>query len=338
MTTITSTSFSAKRFATAFALCVAAVVPGQAADWSFKVFDPPVAYQGQFDLRFWFGQGNTSKNLFDTTGAALVSRLTYSNFSIFAGEGVGRFDFNNGWFVKGYVGGGGLWSGKLKDEDFPPAIVPYSATLSTQKFGSLTYGSVDAGVNFARGPDFHVGLYAGYHFLRETVSAFGCGQIASNPNVCGGGIPDFVKVITQVNNWNSVRVGIDAAFEVNRLKLSVDAAYLPVCALSGTDAHWLRIEPINTTHWCLQRPGPEDGTGWGDQLDGLLSYRLSDCTGRRNRRPLLAHGAQRALAHFEGHGERLVTLSTQPVNWKTDNFGVFLQTSVKLGPYPLIAN
>ena len=51
----------------------------------------------------------------------LVSRLTYSHFAIFTGEGVARFDFNNGWFTKGYVGGGGLWSGNLKDEDFPPA-------------------------------------------------------------------------------------------------------------------------------------------------------------------------------------------------------------------------
>ena len=31
-------------------------------------------------------------------------------------------DFNNGWFIKGYVGGGGLFGGKLKDEDFPPVI------------------------------------------------------------------------------------------------------------------------------------------------------------------------------------------------------------------------
>ena len=152
----------AKRFAAAFALYASAIVSAHAGDWSYKVFDPPAAYQGQFDLRFWFGQGNTSKNLFDTTGSALVSRLTYSHFAIFTGEGVGRFDFNNSWFYKGYVGGGGLWSGKLKDEDFPPAIVPYSATTSSQKYGSLTYGAVDAGVNFARGAGFPHGLYAGY--------------------------------------------------------------------------------------------------------------------------------------------------------------------------------
>ena len=334
MTTITSTSFSAKRFAAAFALCIAAIVPGQAADWSYKIFDPPAAYQGQFDLRFWFGQGNTSKNLFDSTGAALVSRLTYSNFSIFTGEGVGRFDFNNGWFVKGYAGGGGLWSGKLKDEDFPPAIVPYSATLSTQKFGSLTYGSFDAGLNFARGPDFHVGLYAGYHFLRETVSAFGCGQIADNPSVCGGGIPDFVKVITQVNNWNSVRVGIDAAFEFNRFKLAVDAAWLPYVYLAGSDAHWLRINPFVVG--AFSGPIPEDGSGWGYQLESFLSYRVSDSlsVGVGGR---YWHMEATGLTHFEG---RVVGFNAlpQPVDWKLDNFGAFIQASVKLGPYPVIGN
>jgi hypothetical protein len=331
---IKSLSFSAKRFAAAFAFCVSAVVPGDAADWSYKVFDPPAAYQGQFDLRFWFGQGNTSKSLFDTTGSAMVSRLTYSHFAIFTGEGVARFDFNNGWFTKGYIGGGGLWSGNLKDEDFPPLTAPYSATTSTQKFGSLSYGSVDAGVNFARGPDFHVGLYAGYHFLRETVSAFGCGQVATNPEICGGGIPDFVKVITQVNNWNSVRVGIDAAYEINRFKLAVDAAWLPYVYLTGSDAHWLRINPLVVG--AFSGPIPEDGIGWGYQLESVLSYRVNDflSVGIGGR---YWHMEATGLTHFEG---RVVGFNAlpHPVDWKLNNFGAFIQASVKLGPYPVIGN
>lgn len=322
------------RLAAAFLLSVSAVVPVNAADWSFKIFDPPAAYQGQFDLRFWFGQGNTSKDLFDSTGSMLVSRLTYSNFSIFTGEAVSRFDFNNGWLLKGYVGGGGLWTGKLKDEDFPPAIDPYSATLSTQKFGSLTYGSFDAGLKFVRGPDFHIGLFAGYHFLRETVSAFGCGQIGNNPDVCGGGIPDFVKVITQVNNWNSVRVGIDAAFEFNRFKLSTDIAWVPYSYLAGSDAHWLRIDPFAVG--AFSGPVPEDGNGWGYQLEGFLSYRVSDAfsVGVGGR---YWHMEAKGYTHFEG---RVVgfTAFPQVVDWKVDNFGAFVQASFKLGPYPVLGN
>jgi outer membrane protease len=332
MTTIKSVSFSAVRLAATLALSLFAA-PVNAAEWSYKVFEPPAAYQGQFDLRFWFGQGSTAKNLFDTSGAGLVSRLTYSNFAIFTGEGAGRFDFNNGWFIKGYAGGGGLWSGKLKDEDFPPAIVPYSATTSDQKFGSLTYGSIDAGVSFVRGPDFHVGLFAGYHFLRETVSAFGCAQIASNPFVCGGGIPDFIKVITQVNNWNSVRVGIDAAVEFNRFKLSVDAAWLPYVYMIGSDAHWLRINPFVVG--AFSGPVPEDGTGWGYQLEGFLSYRVSDVlsVGVGGR---YWHMESKGQTHFEGHVVGFNAFP-QPVDWKLDNFGAFVQASVKLGPYPLLS-
>jgi len=334
MKTTKRLSVSVARVVTALTLSVSAIDPVGASEWTYKIFDPPAAYQGQFDLRFWFGQGNTSKNLYDTTGSLLVSRLTYNNFSIYSGEAVSRFDFNNGWFVKGYAGGGGLWDGTLKDEDFPPAITPYSATSSTQKFGSLTYGSVDAGLKFVRGPDFHVGLYAGYHFLRETVSAFGCGQIATNPDVCDGGIPDFVKVITQVNNWHSVRLGIDAAFEFNRFKLSTDLAVLPYVYLKGADAHWLRMSPFVVG--AFSSPVPEDGTGWGYQLEGLLSYRVSDAlsfgVGGR-----YWHMETTGNTHFEG---RVVGFNAlpQPVDWKLDNFGAFVQASVKLGPYPVIGN
>ena len=28
----------------------------------------------------------------------------------------------------------------------------------------------------------------------------------------------------------------------------------------------------------------------------------------------------------------------QPVDWKLNNFGAFIQASVKLGPYPVIGN
>ena len=123
------------------------------------------------------------------------------------------------------------------------------------------------GVNFARGPDFHVGLYAGYHFLRETVSAFGCGQVATNPEICGGGIPDFVKVITQVNNWNSVRVGIDAAYEINRFKLAVDAAWLPYVYLDRVGCTLASHQSAGCRR--LQRSDPR---GW-DRL-GLSARKL----------------------------------------------------------------
>ena len=75
-------------------------------------------------MRIWFGRARTAKDLFDLTGTALVSRLDYYDLSVFTGEAFTRFDTNNGWFIKANVGGGGLFHGQLKDEDFPPFIVP----------------------------------------------------------------------------------------------------------------------------------------------------------------------------------------------------------------------
>jgi hypothetical protein len=302
-------------------------------DWSFKPLDGLSSYTGEFGLRFWFGRGSTSKSLYDTSGT-LVSRLKYGDLSIFGGEAFTRFDFNNGWFLKGYGGGAGLFEGKLKDEDFPPAISPYSATFSGTNNGSLVYGSIDGGLKIFRGPDFHVGAFVGYHFMRETLNAYGCGQIATNPNVCGFGVPDSIKSITQVNDWNSVRVGVEAAVEFNRLKVSVDAAYLPFVNLSGADSHWLRIDPTNRTIGAFNGAIPEDGTGWGVQVDGFLAYRLSEAlsVGIGGR---YWHMETKGSTHFEGHVIGFVT-PPQPVRWKTDNVGVFLQANVKLGPVALI--
>src|SRR5215475_12372476 len=97
-------------------------VPTTESNWTFKGLDAPSSYVGEFGLRFWFGDGKTGKSLYDPTGTSLVSRLTYNGQLIFGGEAFTRFDFNNGWFLKGYAGGVGLFDGKLRGEDFPPAI------------------------------------------------------------------------------------------------------------------------------------------------------------------------------------------------------------------------
>ena len=347
MTTIKAIRFACSRSALAFALSLATAAPVAAADWpaapvvpvapanwSYKVVEPPASFVGEFGLRFWYGRGTTAKDLFDVGGGAMISRLTYSDFDIFAAEGYSRFDFNSGWFLKGYVGGALLSNGKLKDEDFEPFIVPYSATLSRQQDGSAFYGSVDAGFKLVRGPDFHIGAFGGYHFLAETVQGFGCGQVATNPLVCGGGIPDTIAVISQVNRWNSLRVGLEASVDFNsRFRFTVDAAYLPIVWLDGADSHYLRIGPLPGD---FTGPIPEDGKGWGYQLEAALNYRLTDImnVGIGGR---YWHMEAKGSTHFEGHIVGFMA-APQPVNWRVDHFGVFFQTSVKLGPYPLISS
>jgi len=330
-----STRKSFARCALALAAVVLTVAPVAAADWSWRPFDAPApTYTADVGLRFWYGRTTTAKNLYDTTGSVLVSRLTYGDLSIFAAEAYGRFDFDKSWFVKGYAGGGTWRKGGLKDEDWglPPPLNPYSATLSAQSDGTPFYGALDGGLNVIWGPDFRVGLFAGFHYMNQTLSAYGCTQISYNPFICGAfPIPNQVRVITQNNNWYSMRVGVDAAFEFDRFRLSLDAAWLPYVWLSGTDTHWLRV---GNQPGAFTGPIPEDGRGWGVQLDAFLSYRvyenLSVGIGGR-----YWYAQTRGVTHFE---ERVVGFTSFPqaVDWKTQNFGVFLQASMKLGPYSVL--
>lgn len=311
------------------------VAAAHATEWTFQGLAPPASYTGEVGLRFWYGQGKTGKSLYDPSGTTLASRLTYGDLRLFSAEAYGRFDLNTGWFAKGFVGGGGFRQGTLLDEDFPPGITPYSATLSVLDNSYPFYFTADAGYNVVRGPDFRVGVFLGFHYLREVVSADGCGQVATNPAICGVfPVPGTVNVITQNNNWSAMRLGLDGAFDVtDRFKLSVDAAWLPFVWLDGTDAHWLRI---GSDVGDFTGPIPEDGTGWGYQLEGMLSYRVTDflSVGVGGR---YWHMQTSGFTHFEGHVVGEIALP-QPVAWSNDNYGVFFQTSLKFGPYPIISS
>jgi outer membrane protease len=288
VTTTRTITVALVRAVAAFALSLATAAP-VAADWT-RSFAPPTSYVGEFGMRFWFGRAQTKKDLYDTTGSFLVSRLDYYDMNIFTGEAYSRLDFNNGWFIKGYFGGGGLFGGQLRDEDFPPVTVPYSATLSDNKSGSLIYGSVDGGIKLVRGPDFHVGAFVGYHFMRDYVDAMGCTQVAAHPGICVPAIPDTVRGISQTNNWHSLRLGLEASVEFDRRwKFTVDAAWVPYAALYGADTHFLRI---GTNPGDFHRPDPRgrQRLGLSDRRHrGLPLQRLHQ---RRRRRPLLARRSQ----------------------------------------------
>ncbi len=334
MATIRTIGATCSKLAAVFVASLSFAGPVQAADWAYRVFEPPATYTAEFGSRFWFGRAKTGKDLFDTTGSLLISRLTYDELSLYTLEGFTRFDFAGGWFLKGFAGGGMFRNGSLKDEDFEPVTVPYSATLSSIDNSSLVFGSVDLGYKLLRGPDFHIGGFVGYHYMKDSISAYGCNQIATNGPICGFfSIPDWVKVISQDNHWHSLRLGIDASVEIgSRLKLTIDAAWLPYVRLDGANSHWLRI---GTSPGDFTGPVPEDGTGWGYQLEGFVSYRVSDMlsigAGAR-----YWHMETKGHTYFEGH---VVGFAAQPqvLTWKNDLFGVYVQSTIKLGPYPLIS-
>jgi hypothetical protein len=277
------------------------------------------AFVSSFALRYWYGMGNASKDLYGLTRDTLNSRLTYDGMQSHSLEGFVRVDGGSGLFWKGYAGGGLLTQGSLQDEDFPPGISPYSSTDSTLQNQSIGYISFDAGGALIRGADFRIDVFAGYHYFHERMKAFGCQQTATNPLICAGGIPDSVAVIVEDDTWQAVRLGLNADVPIfDRLRLNLDAAWLPYTWLSGTDNHLLRPD--------LPVPIREDGHGWGYQLEALLSYSIDNSlsVGVGGR---YWHMQSKGNAHFEDVGG-----SPQPLDFEANIYGVFVQASYRFGP------
>jgi outer membrane protease len=318
---------------------IAGAAPATDADQAFPSPSPPPrfytvpeapAFIYEAGARYWYGWGKTASDLYGTDRSLLVSRLTYDGLRSHAGEGYARVDHTYGWFVKGYVGAGVIGQGNLRDEDFPPVIDPYSSTTSRQEDGALVYANVDAGFSVLKGRGWRLGAFVGYHYFQEKVSAFGCSQTAGNPLICVPDIPVVFAVINQNNNWHSLRIGVEGDVKFgDRLKLNLEAAWLPYVMLDGADTHWLRV---GSFPGAFTGPVPDDGKGWGYQLEAVLSYQLTNhisfgIGGRYWHMQTSGH------AHFENHVVGF-SASAQPIDWKTDHYGLFLQGSIKFGPYP----
>ena len=107
--------------------------------------------------------------------------------------------------------------------------------------------------------------------------------------------------------------------------------YVPYAWLYGADTHWLRL---GSSPGDFTGPMPEDGKGWGYQLEAFLSYRVTEAisVGIGGR---YWYMQTRGFTHFENHVVAFTALP-QVVEWKTQNFGVFLQGSLKFGPYSVL--
>ncbi len=244
--------------AAAMAIAAVAISPAAAADLElhpvygrhFEVTSLPT-WQAEIGLRYFASSGRTKYDLFIPDGSSMISRLTYNNLLAHSGELFGRFDHITGVFIKGYVGGGVVTGGTLTDEDFPPFIVPFSSTNSTQRSGRLAYGTIDFGYAMLNSPTLRLGAFAGYHHYYERVNAYGCTQMVTNlaqTSICVPAIPDSTLGITQTTNWDAVRLGLNAQWRItDRLMLTGDLAWLPVAWLNANDRHWLRTDLLTAT-------------------------------------------------------------------------------------------
>lgn len=270
--------------------------------------------------RVWYSSGRFQKDLGSTVDAAqqnvLNSRLTYDTSAVTA-ELFGRLDTASNIFLKGFVGGGSLTSGKLHDEDWVlfNATVPYSNTVSNPVNGQLAYATFDVGYALFHGASSKVGGFIGYNYFRENKAAHGCIQIANSNSDCVPAIPNSVLVITENDRWDSLLVGLNGVVKVtDKLSLTADAAYLPYAAFQGSDNHVLR-----------NGISPEAGTGQGVQLEGIIGYSLGKYFNIGAGGRYWAMWATNASTNFFG-----TPCPCQSLPVRTERFGVFLQASAKL--------
>jgi outer membrane protease len=274
--------------------------------------------------RFWYSTGTFSKNLYDDVRFSndLLSRLTYGALSGRSYEIFGRVDHASGFFVKGNVGLGSINAGTLHDEDFPPALVPYSNTLSDQHNGQISYFTLDFGYNFLLTPLYRVGAFVGYNMFNEAENAYGCTQTQSNPFVCVPAIPPNVLAITENSRWQSIRLGLAGdALLFECFRIGGDVAWVPYTNLRSFDTHWLRQDIFSPIY--------EPGKGSGVQLEAFANYNFT---------PAFSVGVGARYWRLTAKGTidvedaaLLIGGMPQPGTFFTDRYGVFVQTAYKFG-------
>jgi len=105
-----------------------------------------------------------------------------------------------------------------------------------------------------------------------------------------------------------------------------------------------RLTYVDTSIFSAEAYGRSDlNTGWfvkgqigGGQLEGVLTNQVTDAikvgVGGRYWR-----AQTQGLTHFEGHVSGDIGVP-QPVDWRTDNAGVFFQTGLRFGPNLIICS
>lgn len=289
--------------------------------------DSPWSFE--FGPRYWLSSEKFQYDLFGFSNS-MVSRLTFSNMTSNAAEGFWQLSHDNGVFLKGYFGGGSINGGKLIDEDFPPAIMPYSRTYSKQKDGALNYLSVDLGYNFLTRENWHLGGFLGYHHRAEIYNTFGCVQLASNPNVCASVPPNDVIIPTSLNAlnedviWNSLRLGINASIQlINKLNAMIDLAYIR-SNLGANDFHNGRPDIRGVFI---------NSAGNGVQLDAILNWELSQAL-------TVGIGGRwwyTSMTGFDRFEQTVFSGQPQMVQIKQNSYGLLLQTNYKFNDTPILS-
>jgi opacity protein-like surface antigen len=274
--------------------------------------------------RLWFSSGLAGALdpfLDNPPPGTYGSRLTFSNLDAISGETFGRVEHSSGFFVKGYLGAGGILNAKLNDEDSfdgdAATLGAYSNTLASAT-GHIGYATIDAGYDFFRVSGAKLGAFLGYNYYAQAINSYGCSQLAGSA-ICVPAFPSNLLGPTENDNYNSLRVGLTSQITlIDRLKLTAEAAYVPLVAYSGLVNHL----PTQTFYLASSNSGD------GVMLEATLDYAITDAwsvgIGGRYWAWNINTGQLNIVSLTNGTGHALAGVDAE-------RYGMFLQTSYRWG-------
>lgn len=238
------------------ALLASAFAPAHAADIPTRMPPPapppalPAAipdWTVEAGSRAWLSFGRFRYDLHDPfVGGQLNSRLTYKDQQAISSEAFLRLDHRLGFFAKGFVGGGSIVRGHMNDEDFPPAVAPYSNTVQSSRDGAVKYAIADIGYALWTEPWWRVDGFVGYAHWNERYNTYGCIQVGGANPICNSAPAPLAPVSGVFNGLdenirvNAARIGVAAQATIaDRMTARLEGAYLRG-ALDGADFHNFR--------------------------------------------------------------------------------------------------
>jgi hypothetical protein len=223
-------------------------VTGSTARWPVEREAPRSPFAIEVGTRYWYSMGSIKFNFSNNNPlfGSPTSTLFWHGIVAHSGEAFARIDHvPSGFFAKGMIGMGHLGDGNIVDEDFLVNQYKFSDTTSDVSSGTTRFAMFDVGWAYWPVPDVRVGFFAGYHYWRDEMTAFGltCNQ----PSVLGcpatGAIllGDDVAVMRYQPTWNAVRIGAESKVIIGSgWSVSGEVALVPYAYLVNKDSHLLR--------------------------------------------------------------------------------------------------
>jgi len=303
--------------------------PGGAPTMPFKApaFAPASGWEAEAGARYMYSWGRFQKDFNSIIGlgpdVSMRSRITYNDLQTNSSELFGRIESPWNVFFKGYVGAGQTGRGNNNDEDsffaVNNGVVPYTNSHSPKIDGGIAYAVADLGYDIIRTRDSKLGAFAGYFYFNQLMNRYNCVQIANPKGSCEPPdlppTPPNVVRFDELDTWQALRIGLSGeSMLTDRVKLSVDAAYLPHVTFSGLDHHF----PIS------RNIASSDG-GRGAQVEALLSYYLTE------RFAVGVGGRYWTMWTTNGHGVVQADASPRFYRATVEQAGAFVQASYAFG-------